>query len=155
MGKIDISAHESIAPHCSATKGALAASAPYDTHQWSQLLWSSHIFRLFLQSSRSFAVRGLRSEEGCLNPHETYKCTLCPWRKFSPRSYLLTHVQKYHKPEKDFVTTKYQFHVACAIFEQKQAWKLKTRHSLPDSFHFLALDRRSALWPSHALQTSN
>ena len=34
---------------------------------------------------------------------------------------MFTHVEKYHKAEKDFVTIKQQFTVACAIFEQKQA----------------------------------
>ena len=34
---------------------------------------------------------------------------------------MLTHVEKYHKAEKNFVTVKQQFAVACAIFEQKQA----------------------------------
>ena len=33
---------------------------------------------------------------------------------------MLTHMEKDHKADKDFVTLKYQFHVACAIFEQRQ-----------------------------------
>ena len=67
---------------------------------------------------------GLKNQAGCSNPdasEATYKCILCPFRSFSRRSSLLTHVEKYHKAEKNFVTVKQQFAVACAIFEQKQA----------------------------------
>ncbi|CAK9076836.1 Uncharacterized protein SCF082_LOCUS36965 [Durusdinium trenchii] len=99
-------------------------------------------------------ITRLRSEEGCLNPRETYKCTLCPWRKFSRRSYLLTHVQKYHKPEKDFVTTKYQFHVACAIFEQKQALSALAVPCVADE-QLICQAAQCIRWPKVCPQAAN
>lgn len=78
--------------------------------------WTIMFWRVRFLDLAGQGVRG-----NMKNKEADYSCKLCPFRSFARRSALLSHVEKYHTRETQFVTLQKQLPLVCAMYEQMQA----------------------------------